>query len=623
MEKNNVMRNNQSGFTLVTVLLLSSLASILVLTSLKDNITQERLSGNYQKKVNARLVSERGVFESINAVKLYLSDPANKNATLAEIEAAMAIHKYSGDSLLGGAHYDVTASSDGDVITLSSQGNLYEGQKTLKARFKFTAGSSGGHAPFADAVVGCDGVSLQGSGRVDSYDSSDSDTFSTVDGKFYGISVVGNEADVSTINQNADVTLTGNSPVHGDINSTGAIILTGSAKVFGSLHANSDITTNQGDVGGSVKAGGSYKNQGGTVRGQVRVKGRKDESGEYIGVVQRNWAGKVSGNASVKYTVQMGSSAKILNLAPDSDSELDGLEILYNGEGKFDSATNNSHYDNEKYKPYSTFTPVSENDPNNSDAAYKADPATTCDHLDIATVTNDVQNGATDLRHFVSKGNSSAVYTLLTNSLNGSAGSGLTTFSSTNESVLGKATSVIKMASFKLKNDTLNVGDVHRPQDVTIFVEGDFETSGGGRINILAGSSLTLIIKGKIIIKGEGVHAEQHGLANAPNSLPAMSIYSSYESSIDNAPSWDKSIDKDPGILIGSNSPIYAQIYSPLGVVSLQGSGHLYGAVRGKKVLVPGGTKIHYDAALGSADRGGSDGGVSTSSSIEFKGFKY
>jgi len=618
MEKDNVMRNNQNGFTLVTVLILSSLASILVLTSLKDNITQERLSGNYQKKVNARLVSERGVIESINAAKAYLAIEENKNATIAEIEAAMAIYKYTGDSLLGGASYNVIATSDGDVLTLSSKGELYEGQKTLKARFKFTEGSSGGHAPFADAVVGCDGVSLQGSGRVDSYDSSDSNTFSTVDGKFYGISVVGNEADVSTVNQNADVTLTGNSPVHGDINATGAIILTGSAKVFGSLHANGDITTNQGDVDGSVKARGSYKNQGGTVRGHVKVMGRKDENGDYIGVVQRNWAGKVSGNASVKYTVQMGSSAKILNLAPDKGSDY----ISYNGEGKFDSATNNRHYATE-HGTNPNVPKVPENDPNNSDAAYKADPATTCDHLDIATVTNDVQNGATDLRHFVSKGNSSAVYTLLTNSLNGSAGSGLTTFSSTNETVLGKATSVIKMASFKLKNDTLNVGDVHRPQDVTIFVEGDFETSGGGRINILAGSSLTLIIKGKITIKGEGVHAEQHGLANAPNSLPAMSIYSSYESSADNAPSWDKSIDKDPGILIGSNSPIYAQIYSPLGVVSLQGSGHLYGAVRGKKVLAPGGTKIHYDAALGGADRGGSDGGVSTSSSIEFKGFKY
>ncbi len=44
-------RHKQQGFTLVTILILSSLSSILVLNSLKDNVNQERLSSNFQKNL--------------------------------------------------------------------------------------------------------------------------------------------------------------------------------------------------------------------------------------------------------------------------------------------------------------------------------------------------------------------------------------------------------------------------------------------------------------------------------------------------------------------------------------------------------------------------------------------
>ncbi|MEI8669408.1 pilus assembly PilX N-terminal domain-containing protein [Pseudoalteromonas sp. B131b] len=40
---------NTSGFTLVTVLILTSMASIVVLSTIRDSVIQERLSGNFQK----------------------------------------------------------------------------------------------------------------------------------------------------------------------------------------------------------------------------------------------------------------------------------------------------------------------------------------------------------------------------------------------------------------------------------------------------------------------------------------------------------------------------------------------------------------------------------------------
>ena len=57
------MNKKQRGFTLITVLILTSMASIVVLNSLRENLVQERLTGNFQKKINSRLLAEKGVFE--------------------------------------------------------------------------------------------------------------------------------------------------------------------------------------------------------------------------------------------------------------------------------------------------------------------------------------------------------------------------------------------------------------------------------------------------------------------------------------------------------------------------------------------------------------------------------
>jgi hypothetical protein len=89
-----------------------------------------------------------------------------------------------------------------------------------------------------------------------------------------------------------------------------------------------------------------------------------------------------------------------------------------------------------------------------------------------------------------------------------------------------------------------------------------------------------------------------------------MSIYSSYDSTIEGG----------PGINIKGDFETYAQIYAPLSDVVINGSGTLYGAVRGKTVSVTGGAAIHYDAALGEKNRGGS---FSSQSSLKFVGFEY
>jgi cytoskeletal protein CcmA (bactofilin family) len=581
-------KDNHRGFTLVTVLILSSLASILVLTSLKDNITQERLSGNYQKKISAQLASERGVFASYQiANEFSLANPELTDGDL----LAQAMNISDGTDTLSGTNHKVVATYDDvtGVITLTSVGNRYEAKNRLKARFKLTKG--GVVSAFENAVAGCDGVNLSGSGKVDSYDSSVGDGT-------YDESNPGTKGNVATINQDADVYLKGHSPVYGNVEATGRITLGGSSPVYGNLHANDTIDINQGDVKGNVLTRGNFKVAGSTIRGQVRVNGHtaEDTDGNIIfkGIILRNRDGSAQTNpdGSLKrsdYNVEMGQEAKIENLEKDSDGSLAGLAIIYGGTGNFDDTINNIRYAESQYKGSPNVAKVTEHDPHDIDSN---NPATNCDHLGITEVVNKVDNGTSSLIPFLSDNDTNS-YTANVNGLTLDDGNNTLVAGATNEEVLGKIdTPVIKLKSFHLKG-LLNIDG----GDVTIFVEGDFTMTGIAEIIIAKGKSLTLIVKGKIDINSKGITAKQHGLTdpNDPNSLPAMSIYSSYESASDD----------DPGIIIAGTSSVYAQIYAPLAVVKLSGSGHIFGAVRGKEVTVPGGTSIHYDAALGKADRGG------------------
>ncbi|MCP4325291.1 MAG: polymer-forming cytoskeletal protein [Alteromonadales bacterium] len=607
----------QSGFTLVTVLLLSSLASILVLTSLKDNITQERLSGNYQKKVNARLVSERGVFEYRKAALLYLDN--NKTATLADLKAALGT--LEDDGKLTGTKYKVTAKIDsvsGDLV-LESTGNRYEGEQKLKARFKLTSG--GGGSPFANAIVGCEGVTLTGSGQIDSYDSSDTSTFSTTTtgeppvSAFDKITTVGKKGDVSTINQDADVYLKGNSPVYGNVNSTGKITLGGSSPVYGTLHANDFISINQGEVKGNVLTRGNLRVVGGDIKGYVKVNGstETDEHGNvvFVGIIQRKWNGdaKTNPDGSLQrsdFNVEMGQGAKISNTAFDG-SGIPHKDITYGGTGEFEDGQNNSHYGNAEYQGSPNVPPVKQHDPSNPDTS---DPATNCDHLDITAKVDLIDNSASNLPIFDETNGCCNIFTFTETggSYTTHESSSSTSFSSVTETVLGEQKKVIKFASFNLGGSV----DIVISGDVTLFVEGGVTTSGSSQITIKKDSSLTIFTQGKMNLgAGGNIIAEEHGLTS--KGYPAMSIYSSYES-ID---------DTDTGINISGRFTIYAQIYAPKAVIDIPGSGVLYGAVRGKVVNVSGNGRIHYDAALGKADRGGSGGGVTTRSSIKFEGFEY
>lgn len=530
-------RKQQGGFTIITVLLLILMGSIIVIHSLKDNIVQERLSGNFQKKINARLLSEKGIFDAYDTFTELLTDDGG--LSIAELITITNNGNITGQGSITNSGYNVAISetSSGE-ITITSIGERYEGEHTLSATFTLLPGGSA--SPFSHAVVGCEGVTLNGSGTINSYDSEIGN---------YSSSIAEKEGDVVTIDPGSDVVLNGHSPIYGDVQSTGGISLGGSSPVYGNLHASGDIFINQSIVDGYVWAVGGYELKGGTVKEYVRA----------------NDYGK------------MGWGAIIENINNY------GLDILYGGANKFKDTTNNSHYAQAKYQVNPNIQPVPEHDPTAPD--YDAsDPATNCDPIGISSIVTVIDDGQTSLTNL----SIGATQSYQLNTIEGRyTANGSSVLTPTTSTVFGNAnTQIFKVADFKLASDAMMkvTGG-----DVILFVDGSFSMAGNTKLYIEADSSLTVIITGKFSVAGSAqIIAEQEGLTTTGQ--PAMSLYSSF--------------DGVNGVKISGASDIYAAIYAPLTDVDVVGSGAVMGSIRAKYVTVSGGGGVHFDSALTNAVNG-------------------
>jgi hypothetical protein len=352
----------------------------------------------------------------------------------------------------------------------------------------------------------------------------------------------------------------------------------------GNLHANGNITVGPSSnflrVSGNVLTRGNYLQQGGKVGGFVRANG----------------------------DATMGWTQFILN------TENQGYDIQYGGQGSFIDTNNNKKYEAAEYNVNPNVAKVKDSDSSvaNHDAS---DPATNCDYLNITNeVTNIIggdglNNASLPKFNGTSNGDHSFEYTAAgikgREIRNGKLIKIIANIAPVNAQVFGKSTSVVKLSKFSLDN-TMDVNG----GDLTLFVDGDFSMAGSARMTIEKDSSLTLIVTGTVnLLAGAKIIANQHGLT--ASGLPAMSIYSSYNSDTENK----------AGIKIEGAFETYTQIYAPLAEVKINGSGTLYGAVRGKTVAVTGGAAIHYDAALGATSQGSSSSGQQAP--LQFVGFEY
>lgn len=542
---------NDKGFTLVIVLILLGISSVVVLSSLRENVVQERLSGNFQKKINSRLLAEKGVFEQAQAMQQKLNEDSSLDMTqmVADSVVMTGIGEIS-DSKFSSS---VAINAAGE-IEITSQGSRYndDAKSNLVARYGFVPASPG--SLFTNALVGCVGLNLRGSGVIDSYDSDlgTYDETNTSDG------------DVATIDQDADVSVGGDS-IRGDIKATGVVYLQNDGIILGNIHSNGGVEISGGRdssvlrVEGNVRTQGdfSYQRGGGHITGYVRVNGNVD----------------------------MARDTFIDNLTAE------GLDILYGGSGNFgDSAHSQggSPYTAVQFNINPEVEAVSTSDPT-LPGYDPTNPDTSCDPINIPQrVINLIDDTTSYINFNLGSGAAYAFDPKQGQSISGSfAGLTATTdevfiFSGLPQIPVDAAPSeyIFGFTGVKLSSNaavTIDGGDV------VWVVDGQFDMQNDSKITVKAGSSLTIITTNKFNIGASAkVIVEDQGLA--PSGHPAFQVFSSFVG--------------NDGILIQSDSQLYAAIYAPLTSVKLTGSGALFGTVRGASVTANGGSGIHFDSAL-------------------------
>ena len=542
---------NDKGFTLVIVLILLGISSVVVLSSLRENVVQERLSGNFQKKINSRLLAEKGVFEQAQAMQQKLNEDSSLDMTqmVADSVAMTGLGEIS-DSKFSSS---VAINAAGE-IEITSQGSRYndDAKSNLVARYGFVPASPG--SLFTNALVGCVGLNLRGSGVIDSYDSDlgTYDETNTSDG------------DVATIDQDADVSVGGDS-IRGDIKATGVVYLQNDGIILGNIHSNGGVEISGGRdssvlrVEGNVRTQGdfSYQRGGGHITGYVRVNGNVD----------------------------MARDTFIDNLTAE------GLDILYGGSGNFgDSAHSQggSSYTAVQFNINPEVEAVSTSDPT-LPGYDPTNPDTSCDPINIPQrVINLIDDTTSYINFNLGSGAAYAFDPKQGQSISGSfAGLTATTdevfiFSGLPQIPVDAAPSeyIFGFTGVKLSSNaavTIDGGDV------VWVVDGQFDMQNNSKITVKAGSSLTIITTNKFNIGASAkVIVEDQGLA--PSGHPAFQVFSSFVG--------------NDGILIQSDSQLYAAIYAPLTSVKLTGSGALFGTVRGASVTANGGSGIHFDSAL-------------------------
>lgn len=430
-----------------------------------------------------------------------------------------------------------------------------------EARLSFGGAATGGGSPFTGAVVGCEGVTLQGSGTIDSFDSRLG---------LYDTSTRGWNASVSTVSPGALVLLTGNAPIYGPVNSTGGVRATGSSSVYGDVNASGLV---------QLQANARYA-------GDVRTTGN----------VELTNTATIDGAISANGDITFGNGAKV------GGSAFAGGNIAFNNSGA--RVGGDAHAGGTITRGHGDASVRHVAGASLTDAGPVANqpvPSDTCDPLGIADVmaafeplpsSGDLSTGypfnewefsPAGVRHYDETWNVKAWTDDASRVLH-------------DVTVFGREVGMIKTDDLNLGNGELRITG----GDVVLFVDGDLKlgTGGGDGLVIDEDSSLTVFVTGKTLI-GSSVQMDNL-VPVSPSGVPTFSLYSDYDRNQTSPYDW--------GIKVQADSRLTANIYAPLTNVSVNAGGGLYGGARGRRIQVTGDGDLHYDEALGAVDIGGGEG---------------
>ncbi|GAB3232708.1 DUF7305 domain-containing protein [Pseudaeromonas pectinilytica] len=598
MKNTTMLAGAKRGYVLVSVLVLSLVASMVVFVSIRENQLQERMSGNQQKMINARLAAERGIAAALDYITTQMASGSDINA-IATGSGLSALRGTPDNYRLSNVVY-VNADKR---LSLLSTGHDLNNDATAQLVGRFELVSNG--SARAKGVIGCEDLKVNGGGFIDSYDSSKggynlnsnhgSNAFvALVNGP--SINLQGEPTQTPTglslingdfITYNGELHTKGSgSIVSGNVTANGGVILNGGTSVGGNIIANGDTKLNgKSSVGGNVHAAGGFIVNGGANR---------DESSSVGGNVSAESV-TLNGNASINGNV-ISSGELVTNGNTDSivingsasaaSANLKGtiLGSLSVGAGSYETDNRNG-------------TVLGNVDFNATSRPMNTEPSIPGPGV-LAEYCKQILAENTWLKQQLGTlpaGNNGE----LTNSA----------FSNMNDAN-NKTYSKLDLTGDN--NTDRRVIDV--TQNTTLYVTGEIKMTNL-TIKVSQGKNLTI----KQVTNGQGrvvdmndvaiVSADGAPLGTANNGgVPPFSLYSDNKGQVN--------IRAENGT---ANSPMFAAIYAPLAEIYVkQGAGELSGSILGKIIDIQNPKGFHYDEALGNAGGGASSSSIKLTSILDY-----
>ncbi len=253
---------SRDGFSLPAVLLLLIVAGLLAVSSTALTTNQVRMAGELRSSVMSINAAEAGAAFLVNGFASqeleWLPDGEYLGPDLLGVGDDLPVEEpetRNHGSTGPAAWWVESMEFSGDDVIMRIHGIVLgtATQRTLEVTFE--RGESSSDSPFSAAVVGCEGVDLAGSGRIDSWDSSLG---------AYSAALSNTNANVGTLDPSGDVVINGNSPLLGDVRASRDIRVNGSAQVAGDYVAFRNIIFNGNPncPNAEVRAGGAISTPG-------------------------------------------------------------------------------------------------------------------------------------------------------------------------------------------------------------------------------------------------------------------------------------------------------------------------------------------------------------------------
>lgn len=225
----------KGGFVMPLLLLLMILGMITGATLTTVAVNSTRNASTLGERVRTIQAAESGAAWLVNQFASgaigWLGNGSYEGAELADVSPDLPVAKPGSPN--HGANYWWAESMDfaGDTVTFILTGASDNGS-SRRLEVEFVRGAPSAPRPFGTAVVGCNGVALQGSGRIDSYDSRLG---------AYNQATANANADVMTLSNTGDITLPGNTLIKGGVKAGRNITISGSSTIQGEIAAVNNV----------------------------------------------------------------------------------------------------------------------------------------------------------------------------------------------------------------------------------------------------------------------------------------------------------------------------------------------------------------------------------------------